>query len=245
MKLSIKRLVIDSMLAALCAVLGFYTLQIGNTFKFTFENLPVIIGALLFGPIDGMLIGGVGSFITQALGPYGLEATTILWVIPYVVSGLMLGFIAEKKQFRFKPWELTILLFVNAALITVMNTVGLIIDSKIKEYHYAVVWTSFMLKIGIGAIKAVAYTFLVPVLLKAIRRLPDVQATPGRKTDGQDLPGLSEDPGDEAPGYEGEPGGEDPADADPVDAGEAAFLLNGENLLQKENVPGKPDEKEN
>ena len=173
MKLSVKRLVTDSMLAALCAVLGFYTLQIGNTFKFTFENLPVVIGALLFGPVDGMLIGGIGSFITQALGPYGLEPTTVLWVFPYVMSGLMLGLIAQKKQFRFRSWELGIVLFLNAAMITVLNTVGLIIDSKIKEYSYVVVWTSFLTKIAIGAIKAVVYTLIVPKLLEAVRKLPE------------------------------------------------------------------------
>ena len=60
--MKIKQLALDSMLAAMCAILGYLALDLGSL-KFTFESLPVLLGALLFGPIDGMLIGGVGTLL--------------------------------------------------------------------------------------------------------------------------------------------------------------------------------------
>lgn len=55
-----RQLTIDAMLCAACAVLGYVALDLGNI-KVTFESLPILLGGLLFGPVDGMLIGGVGA----------------------------------------------------------------------------------------------------------------------------------------------------------------------------------------
>ena len=52
------------MLCAMCAVLGYVALDLGSI-KLTFESLPVLLGALLFGPVDGMFIGGIGTLLYQ------------------------------------------------------------------------------------------------------------------------------------------------------------------------------------
>lgn len=54
--LNTKRLTIDAMLAALCAVLGYISLDLGNL-KTTFESLLILL--------DGLLIGAIGTFIYQ------------------------------------------------------------------------------------------------------------------------------------------------------------------------------------
>ena len=46
------------MLVAMCTVLAAIALKLGGNLKITFESVPVHIGALLFGPVDGMIIGG-------------------------------------------------------------------------------------------------------------------------------------------------------------------------------------------
>ena len=71
-----KKLAMDSMLAAMCAVLGYLSLDFGNL-KITFESVPILLGALLLGPIDGMAIGGVGTLLYQ-LVRYGVSVTTPL-----------------------------------------------------------------------------------------------------------------------------------------------------------------------
>ena len=53
------------MLIALYVVLSVLTPIKLQNFKFTFEALPVLIGALLGGPLDGLAVGGIGSFIYQ------------------------------------------------------------------------------------------------------------------------------------------------------------------------------------
>ena len=75
-----KKLAMDSMLAAMCAVLGYLSLDFGNL-KITFESVPILLGALLLGPIDGMAIGGVGTLLYQ-LVRYGVSVTTLLWILP-------------------------------------------------------------------------------------------------------------------------------------------------------------------
>ena len=63
---STTQLTINAMLAALCAVLGYVSLEMGN-FKLTFESVPVLMAALMYGSVSGALVGGVGTFIYQIL----------------------------------------------------------------------------------------------------------------------------------------------------------------------------------
>ncbi|MBR6736021.1 MAG: ECF transporter S component [Oscillospiraceae bacterium] len=52
-----RKLVTCAMLIALHTVLGqFVSINLGNM-KITFDALPIIVGAMLYGPVDGMLIG--------------------------------------------------------------------------------------------------------------------------------------------------------------------------------------------
>ena len=60
----VKQLVINAMLAAICFVLAYFSLTFVNI-KFTFESIPVHLGALFFGPAAGMAIGGIGTFLYQ------------------------------------------------------------------------------------------------------------------------------------------------------------------------------------
>ncbi|MBQ7602485.1 MAG: ECF transporter S component, partial [Lachnospiraceae bacterium] len=70
----ILRITYDGLLAALCAVLGSVAaIDIGIA-KLTFENVPVVIAGLLFGPVDGMLVGFVGIFLSQVIR-YGIDAS--------------------------------------------------------------------------------------------------------------------------------------------------------------------------
>ena len=61
-----KRLAVDAVLSAMCAVLGAVAIDL-NSIKITLESFPVLLGALLFGPVDGMAIGFVGTFLYQLL----------------------------------------------------------------------------------------------------------------------------------------------------------------------------------
>ena len=57
-----RRLAADAMFAAMVTVLGLVSISTGNL-KITVEALPVFLGALMLGPIDGMVIGGIGTLL--------------------------------------------------------------------------------------------------------------------------------------------------------------------------------------
>ena len=58
--------------------------------KITFVSLPTVVCALLYGPVDACIVGLLGAFLEQML-KYGFTATTVLWLLPAVLRGLIVG----------------------------------------------------------------------------------------------------------------------------------------------------------
>ena len=156
------------MLSAVCAVLGYVALDLGNI-KVTFESLPVLLAGFMFGPADGMLVGGIGTFIYQILR-YGFSATTFLWILPYVVCGFLVGMLGRTRNGY--PDSRRILFTVIAAemLILIINTGVIYVDSIIYGYYSAAyVFGSLAIRIVICIIKSVAFGLVMPTLLKGLR----------------------------------------------------------------------------
>ena len=167
-----RQLAFDAMLAAMCAVLGYVALDVGNL-KITFESVPILIGALLFGPLDGAAVGFVGTLIYQLLR-YGVSATTLLWILPYVLCGALAGAYAKRHGFALNQRRLTCAVVTNELLITALNTVVLYIDSRIYGYYSAAfIFGSLTLRVIICVAKALAYSFALPPLLRALDRRRD------------------------------------------------------------------------
>ena len=61
-----KRIAIDGILSALYIALGCIAIDLGMA-KISIEELPVIVAGLVLGPIDGMIVGGLGTFICQVV----------------------------------------------------------------------------------------------------------------------------------------------------------------------------------
>lgn len=162
----------DAILAAMCAVLGMISLDFGNL-KITFESLPIIIGALLFGPIDGFAIGGIGALTYQLLR-YGVSITTLLWILPYALCGLAVGAYAKKNSFDLSGKKLCFIIVATELMVTLLNTGVMYIDSKIYGYYvFAYIFGTFALRLVISVVKAIVFTAVVPVLLRPIKRVID------------------------------------------------------------------------
>ena len=81
-------------LAALYVPLAlFLAVQIGNV-RISFGSLPVVVAALLLGPLESVAVAFVGEFLKQILS-YGFTATTLLYLIPPALRGLIIG---KKKE---------------------------------------------------------------------------------------------------------------------------------------------------
>ena len=132
-KTTTQKIAANSMLAAMCAVLGFVSIDMGNL-KLTLESVPILIGALLFGPADGALIGFVGTFVYQLLR-YGISATTLLWILPYVLCGLVVGLYSKQRKFALTLRQTIFIVLAAELMITLLNTGVMYIDSKIYGYY--------------------------------------------------------------------------------------------------------------
>lgn len=172
-----RKMVLMAMLVGLYFILSMYgTIKLGQTMKITVDGLPIVIGALIFGPVEGMVIGLMGSFLSQLLG-YGITATTILWIIPAGIRGLIVGLYAKKHGgIEIAKGQLAFILIVSGILVTIVNTGSIYLDSLIYGYYNpVVVFGPVPVRLLNGVITAIAYVAVTYPLLKCVKSaVPDL-----------------------------------------------------------------------
>ena len=156
--INVRKLTFDAVLAAMYFALSFISVRVGGNMKISVAGLPILVGALLYGPLDGFLIGLVGAFLEQLISPYGLTPTTLLWVMPAAVRGALAGGWAKYRGFDLKSWETALVIFVY-------------IDSKLLGYYsYAYVFGALAARLVSGLITSVVFSLVIPPLLRLIRK---------------------------------------------------------------------------
>ncbi len=170
MKLSkTKRLALDAMLAAMFVVLSLFSIRLPGM-KITLDSLPVLVAAALLGPVDGLAVGLIGSFLNQMI-TYGFTATTLLWIIPAGIRGLLVGLYAKRHGFSMTLRQTVFITISTALLVTALNTFFMYVDSWVYSYSYAAALATLALRVLAGIITAVLFSLLLPALLAALRRL--------------------------------------------------------------------------
>ena len=166
----IKRLCVASMLAALCAVLGFFAIGLGN-FKFTLETFPVILGAILFGPEDGFLIAFVGNFISQLIH-YGLTATTLVWIAPHVAAGFVVGLYARQQNFDLSRGKTIVIALIGEIIVTLLNTGAMYIDAKFYGYYsFAYIFGATTMRVVVCLVKGAVYGVVLYPVVAAVKKV--------------------------------------------------------------------------
>lgn len=100
---SVRMLTIAAMLTAISVVIGFICkvipfLNLGIGLRITFENLPIIMSGLLFGPIVGGCVGLASDLISCLVSGQGpIPLVTVGAMTVGVVSGLVARFVVTKK----------------------------------------------------------------------------------------------------------------------------------------------------
>ena len=168
--MSTKRLVTDAILIAMYAVMStLLTINLGGM-NISVGALPIIVGAALFGPTDGLIIGLCGSFLNQMYS-YGLTPTTALWIIPAGARGFIIGAFAKHCKFNMTVRQTVLITIISSLTVTALNTVVMYIDSKIWGYYsYAYVFGKIIPRIISGVIIATLFGVLVPKLLPPLKR---------------------------------------------------------------------------
>ena len=138
--------------------------------KITLDSLPILIGAALLGPLDGLAVGLIGSFLNQMI-TYGFSATTVLWILPAGLRGLLVGLYAKHHGFSMNTAQCVFITVSTALLVTALNTLFLYVDSWVYSYSYVAALPTLLLRIAAGVITAVLFSLLLPPLLGTLRRL--------------------------------------------------------------------------
>lgn len=159
-----KRIAIDAMMSAMYVTLAYFSINLGFA-KITFECFPVIIAGLMLGPVDGLIVGAIGTFIYQLTG-YGITVTTLLWMLPYMACGLVCGLYAKRFKYYNSLKQIWIIIIISELLVFAFNTLAIFVDSKVYGYYtFAYVWGAVWVRLAVAAIKSVIYGFItMPVL---------------------------------------------------------------------------------
>ncbi|MBR2460546.1 MAG: folate family ECF transporter S component [Clostridia bacterium] len=101
---NVRSLAVAAMLVSMSIVIGIFCKSVLNfgmgLFRVTFENLPIILGGILFGPIGGGLIGAASDLISYLLSgqAYPLNLIVTLGAVSVgVISGAVSRFVARKR----------------------------------------------------------------------------------------------------------------------------------------------------
>ncbi len=166
--MKIRKLTVDALLIAMCAILGTISIDLGNI-KITLESIPIILAGLLFGPIDGMAVGFLGTFIYQLLR-YGLSVTTLLWILPYVICGLVIGQYSKSNSYNISRRQMIFIVIISELIVTTLNTIVMYIDSKIFGYYsYAYIFGSILFRYISCVLKSVIFANVLPLLVNMLK----------------------------------------------------------------------------
>ena len=170
-----RRIATDAMLAAMFVCLSFVSIRVGNSMKISVDSLPILVAALLLGPLDGLAVGLIGSFLNQML-TYGLSVTTVLWILPAGLRGLLVGLCAKNHDFSLSRRQLVWITTATALLVTALNTLVMYLDSVIYGYYtYAYVFGGLVTRVAAGLLTAIVMAFVAPPVAERIARLAPAQ----------------------------------------------------------------------
>ena len=178
---TVRRIALDAVLIALYVILGFWKIPIGNLLRVNLASFAVVVCAVVFSPLDGLIVGFMGEFLSQVLGPYGLTPTTLLWAAPEAVRGLLLGSIM--LLFRRRGMNATqilrskgIIFFTIACVLTgiiasCVNTLALYVDSKMYGYYnFYMVFGVLTVRLGMAAVMSGLFGYVSLHIASAMKR---------------------------------------------------------------------------
>ena len=179
--MAVRRLALNAMLIALYVLLGLAKIPIGNLLRINLASFAVVVCAVAFSPVDGLIVGFMGEFLSQILGPYGLTPTTALWALPEAARGFLLGLfmvMLAKKQMNISalPKSKAMVWYLAASVVagivaSLLNTFALYVDSKMFGYysHY-MVFGILLVRLVLAIVMSGAFGYIALYIVSALKR---------------------------------------------------------------------------
>ena len=174
----VKRLATDAVLIAVYFALAVLSVEIYGV-KITFNSLPVVIAAMIFGPVDGFLVPFLGEFLSQMIR-YGFTPTTVLWMLAPALRGLIVGIavLALRKSMSVdvligskRPWVYFLVCILAAVITSLGNTGAYYVDAKLFGYYnYALIFGVAGVRILSNVVSSILTAILAIPILAALRK---------------------------------------------------------------------------
>ena len=139
MRKSIHVLTLAAMLTAMSVVIGIFCKTFlnfsGGLVRITFENLPIILSGILFGPVIGAVVGVATDLISYLLSPQ-IYPPNLIVTLGAAVIGLLSGLVS-KVIIRKRGYLQISVATVSAHIVgsMIIKTIGLF-----QFYQWAVLW---------------------------------------------------------------------------------------------------------
>ena len=180
-KISARRIAFNAVFMAIYVALRYFNIPVGESFRFTLAPFAVILCSLLYGPVDGLVVGLLGEFLSQILGPYGLTPTTLLWCLGETSRGLTLGLCAvlflrkwllSIQQPNGKQIAIVLLCCMLTGILAALGqTFALYVDSNMFGYYrYEIVFGVLIWRILVYVLLSAAFGYLSMPIITALRK---------------------------------------------------------------------------
>lgn len=170
-----RRLVFDAMLMALYVILAKLTIPIQGI-RITLAPLPIVFASLFFLPYDACMVAGLGEFIIQMTGSYGLTPTTPLWILPPILRAIFIALPAwlyRRKEDRLENHIVIyfVVILFSALITTLANTGVWFLDAYIMEYPYPYTLITTVIRGVVGILTAIVVGALCLPLSRVMKKI--------------------------------------------------------------------------
>ena len=155
---SIRALTVAAMLTAMSVIIGMFCKTFlnlgGGLFRITFENLPIIISGIIFGPVAGGIVGAGSDLISYLLSPQVYPPNLIVTLGAFSI-GFCSGVVSRIFGSRITRAKIT-------ACVAISHLIGSMLIKTIGLYSYwgiLVLWR-IPLYIVIASVEAIVICLL-------------------------------------------------------------------------------------
>ena len=135
---NLQLLAVSAFLAALSIICGKYlALSLGNVLRFSFENLPILLAGMMFGPFVGMTVGVVADLIGCVMVAYAINPLVTIGAACIGLFGGVLFRVTKKLPLLWQTCITVILTHLVASVL--VKTFGLA-QYYDMPFHIVLLW---------------------------------------------------------------------------------------------------------
>lgn len=159
---NIRVMAVAALLTALSIVLGKYlAVNVTDSLRISFENLPILMAGLFFGPLIGGVVGAAADMIGCFLVGYSINPIITLGAFLIgVISGIIGMYAFHGKE----NWRATPRVFLPVALSHIICSMG--IKSLGMIVYFGTPWEILIMRVPIYIFTAAVEGYLIMLLFR-------------------------------------------------------------------------------